>query len=97
MRAGILSAGEYHSAQVRVVNGWSNLKTKFDKSVDSGVPWIRDEPRSARHTDPRHTEKLLNHVSGFLAWRATIVTPAWTRCVRPSPMEKRVSEIVALN
>jgi hypothetical protein len=28
---------------------------------------------------------------------ATLVTPAWTRCVRPSPMEKRVSKIVALN
>jgi hypothetical protein len=30
-------------------------KDEVRQTVDSGVPWIRDEPRGARHTDPRHT------------------------------------------
>ena len=49
---------------VRVVNGWSKLKTKFDKFARRGraldtprfAPHVCDQPRRARHADPRHRE-----------------------------------------
>ena len=61
------------------MNGWSNLKTKFDKSVEGVAPWTLHDLRRTFATNlaalgtPIHvTEKLLNHVSGTVSGVAAI-------------------------
>jgi integrase len=64
---------------VRAVNGWSNLKTKFDKSTEGVAPWTLHDLRRTFATNlaalgtPIHvTEKLLNHVSGTVSGVAAV-------------------------
>jgi integrase len=90
---------------VRVVNGWSNLKTRFDRSVDGVAPWTLHDLRRTFATNlaalgtPIHvTEKLLNHVSGTVSGVAAIYNRhAYIDEMRAaiSNWEKRVAEIVA--
>jgi len=63
-----------NGVSVRVVNGWSKLKTKFDKVADGVEPWTLHDLRRTFATNlaalgtPIHvTEKLLNHVSGTVS------------------------------
>ena len=90
---------------VRVVNGWSNLKSTFDNSVDSVAPWTLHDLRRTFATNlaalgtPIHvTEKLLNHVSGSVSGVAAIYNRhAYMDEMRAAIInwEKRVAEIVA--
>ena len=87
---------------VRVVNGWSNLKRRFDKSVEGVAAWTLHDLRRTFATNlaalgtPIHvTEKLLTHLSGLRLrrwWPFTIVMPTWTRCGRLSPTGRDVSQ-----
>jgi integrase len=90
---------------VRVVNGWSKLKTKFDKSVDGVEPWTLHDLRRTFATNlaklgtPIHvTEKLLNHVSGTVSGVAAIYNRhSYMDEMRTAihKWEERLSQIVA--
>jgi integrase len=64
---------------VRVVNGWSNQKTRFDKTAEGVAPWTLHDLRRTFATNlaalgtPIHvTEKLLNHISGTVSGVAAV-------------------------
>jgi integrase len=64
---------------VAVVNGWSSMKSKFDRSAHDVAPWTLHDLRRTFATNlaklgtPIHvTEKLLNHVSGAVSGVAAI-------------------------
>ncbi len=113
--AGLPRMGEYvfpatrearKGVPVRVVNGWSNLKTRFDKSINGVSPWTLHDLRRTFATNlaalgtPIHvTEKLLNHVSGSVSGVAAIYNRhAYMDEMRVAIVnwEKRVAEIVAM-
>ncbi len=89
---------------VRVVNGWSNLKARFDQSVEGIAPWTLHDLRRTFATNlaalgtPIHvTEKLLNHVSGSVSGVAAIYNRhAYMDEMRATIMnwEKRIADIV---
>jgi hypothetical protein len=92
---------------VRVVNGWSNLKRTFDKSVHRAAPWTLHHLRrtfatnlAALGTPIYVTEKLLNHISGSVFGVAAIYNRhGYMDEMRAAiaDWEKRLAEIVALN
>jgi integrase len=90
---------------VRVVNGWSNLKTKFDKSTEGVAPWTLHDLRRTFATNlaalgtPIHvTEKLLNHVSGTVSGVAVVYNRHRYMAEMRTAIanwEKRLAEIAA--
>ena len=92
---------------VRVVNGWSNPKRTFDKSVEGVAAWTLHDLRRTFATNlaalrrPVHvTEKLLNHVSGSVSGVAAIYNRhAYMDEMRTAIADRvrRLAEIVELS